>query len=77
MEREVVEFIGEAILDCELSTSDPYLAYVVLLMSFEGTHGSTTGTGFVDDSPSHHPNPGAGGTSHIDTSTYRFGGSSY
>jgi hypothetical protein len=56
---------------------DPYFANVILLLPLDGANGSTSGVGLQDFSSFGQSTGGAGGTSHIDTSTYAFGGSSF
>ncbi|MGX1322680.1 hypothetical protein AB7M17_006133 [Bradyrhizobium sp. USDA 377] len=46
-----VEFTAVALLGCTIPSSDPYLSDVVLLMSFNGSNGSTGAPGMNDESP--------------------------
>jgi hypothetical protein len=68
-----VEFTAAAILKCEIA--DAFLSSVVLLMGFDGVNGSQGAPGFTDESPRRHGTAGVPGTSHIDTSQFKFGSS--
>lgn len=78
----VVEFTAAAILKCLISDADDFLDYVVLLMGFEGTSGSTGSPGMDDESPhlwvtaQSGADNGMGGGALIDRSQQKFGRSS-
>ncbi len=69
-----VEIVAESFMDCQIPTGDPYWSYVVLLMGFEDTDGSTGDPGFTDESPAMHGTGTGGGQ--VDTSQFKFGSAS-